>query len=231
MGEGMLLRRMIEADRLNSLIFYGPPGTGKTTLGQIIADSTQSHFEHLNASSATVKDVRAILDAARDRLEHGGPRTVLFLDELHRFNKAQQDILLGDVETGIIILIGATTENPFFAINSALISRSQIFQFTPLNEEHILTLLRRAIADQERGYGRLSLEVDEAALRHWATISDGDARRALAALEIAVVSQMRSGSGNLAAVPQERMPEHRLVAGATGEPIRSEEHTSELQSP
>src|SRR5687768_4029775 len=187
----MLLRRMIQADRLTSLIFYGPPGTGKTTLGQIIADSTQSHFEHLNASSATVKDVRAILDAARDRLEHGGPRTVLFLDELHRFNKAQQDILLGDVETGVIILIGATTENPFFAINSALISRSQIFQFTPLSEQDILNLLRRAISDEERGYGKLDLTVDEDAMRHWVTTSDGDARRALTALEIAVVSQMR----------------------------------------
>ncbi len=215
MGQGMLLRRMIQADRLSSLIFYGPPGTGKTTLGQIIADSTQSHFEHLNASSAGVKDVRAVLDAARERLEHGGPRTVLFLDELHRFNKAQQDILLGDVETGVIILIGATTENPFFAINSALVSRSQIFQFAPLSEEDILALLRRAIADKERGYGKLDLTVDEDALRHWATISDGDARRALTALEIAVVSQQRGGSGSLAADADLDNPNHRLAAGAT----------------
>lgn len=216
LGEGMLLRRMIQADRLMSLIFYGPPGTGKTTLGQIIADSTQSHFELLNASSATVKDVRAVLDGARERLEHGGPRTVLFLDELHRFNKAQQDILLGDVETGVIILIGATTENPFFAINSALISRSQIFQFTPLGEPDILKLLRRAIADEERGYGMMSLIVDDDALRHWATVSDGDARRALTALEIAVLSQLRSGSpaGDRSA----KGSDHRLAAGAT--PIR-----------
>src|SRR5690606_13121936 len=116
-----------------------------------------------------------VLEAARERLENGGPRTVLFLDELHRFNKAQQDILLGDVETGVIILIGATTENPFFAINSALISRSQIFQFAPLGEQEILTVLRRAIADEERGYGRLKLVVDEQALNHWVTTSDGDA--------------------------------------------------------
>ena len=192
MGPGMLLRRMIEADRLASLIFYGPPGTGKTTLGQIIAETTHSHFEHLNASSATVKDVRAVLDAARERLEHGGPRTLLFLDELHRFNKAQQDVLLGDVEMGVIILIGATTENPFFSINSALVSRSQIFQFVPLTEQHIIALLRRAIADNERGYGNLNLKVDEEALKHWATISDGDARRALSALEIAVISQQKT---------------------------------------
>ena len=208
MGPGMLLRRMIEADRLASLIFYGPPGTGKTTLGQIIAQTTDSHFEHLNASSATVKDVRAVLDAARERLEHGGPRTLLFLDELHRFNKAQQDVLLGDVETGVIILIGATTENPFFSINSALVSRSQIFQFVPLTEQHIITLLRRAITDKERGYGMLNLVVDEEALKHWATISDGDARRALSALEIAVVSQRK----------QQLQDQQGQAAGAT--PIR-----------
>ena len=191
LGEGKLLRRMIQADRLSSLIFYGPPGTGKTTLGRIIADTTHSQFEFLNAASANVKDVRAVLDASRTRLENGGPRTVLFLDELHRFNKAQQDILLGDVEDGVIVLVGATTENPFFAINSALVSRSQIFQFTPLNEADIEALLRRAIGDAERGFGKLDLHVDDAAIAHWITTSDGDARRALTALEIAVRSQQQ----------------------------------------
>ena len=188
LGQGMLLRRMIDADRLMSLIFYGPPGTGKTTLGRLIAEATQSHFEFLNASSAGVKEVRAVLDASRGRLESGGPRTLLFLDELHRFNKAQQDILLGDVEDGVIVLVGATTENPFFAINSALISRSQIFQFSPLDAADVETLLRRAIADEEHGYGKLDLRVDDAAVAHWVTTSDGDARRALTALEIAVRS-------------------------------------------
>ena len=188
LGEGMLLRRMIDADRLMSLIFYGPPGTGKTTLGRIIAEATQSHFEFLNASSAGVKEVRVVLEAARGRLESGGARTLLFLDELHRFNKAQQDILLGDVEDGVIVLVGATTENPFFAINSALISRSQIFQFAPLDEADVETLVRRAIADEDHGYGKLGLEVDDAAIAHWTKTSDGDARRALTALEIAVRS-------------------------------------------
>lgn len=189
LGEGMLLRRLIEADRLASLLFYGPPGTGKTTLGHLIADRTQSTFVQLNAASASVKDVRAALDAARAQLEAGGARTLLFLDEIHRFNKAQQDVLLGDVEAGIIILVGATTENPFFAVNSALVSRSQIFQFTPLSEEDIKAVLRRAVADKERGFGKREVRLSDAALDHWATTSDGDARRALSALEVAVLSQ------------------------------------------
>ena len=195
LGEGKLLRRMIAADRLASLLFYGPPGTGKTTLGRIIAASTQRHFEHLNASQANVKDVRAVLDEACERLENGGPRTVLFLDELHRFNKAQQDILLGDVESGVITLIGATTENPFFAVNSALVSRSQIFQFQPLNEADILGLLRRAVADEDRGFGKLELTISDEALNHLAVIADGDARRALTGLEIAVISQQKAAAG------------------------------------
>jgi putative ATPase len=180
---------MLEADRLTSVIFYGPPGTGKTTLAQIVAQYTKSHFEQVNAAAVGVKEVRAILDAAKERLGHNGRRTVLFLDEIHRFNRAQQDILLGDVEAGLIILIGATTENPFFAVNSALVSRSQIFQFAAIGEEDIKALLKRAIADPERGYGTLSIEIDETALDHWARASDGDARRALSALEVAVLSQ------------------------------------------
>ena len=188
LGPGKLLRRMLQADRLTSVIFYGPPGTGKTTLAQLIALHTKSHFEQLNAASVGVKEVRAVLDSARERLANSRHRTVLFLDEIHRFNRAQQDILLPDVESGRILLVGATTENPFFSVNSPLVSRSQIFQFAALSEADIISLLRRAIADPERGFGKLPLEVDEQALRHWAKTSDGDARRALSALEVAVLS-------------------------------------------
>src|SRR3954453_9563724 len=191
LGPGKLLRRMLEADRLTSVIFYGPPGTGKTTLAQIIAQYTKSHFEQVNAAAVGVKEVRAILDAARERLGNSGRRTVLFLDEIHRFNRAQQDILLPDVEAGHILLVGATTENPFFAVNSPLISRSQIFQFTPIAEEDIKALIRRAVADEERGFGKLQVTIDDAAVDLWATMSDGDARRALMALEVAVLSQLK----------------------------------------
>src|SRR3954453_23111411 len=161
LAPGKLLRRMLEADRLMSVIFYGPPGTGKTTLAGDIANSTASHYEQVNAAGVGVKEVRAILDAAKERLAHGGQRTVLFLDEIHRFNRAQQDILLPDVENGLILLVGATTENPFFAVNSPLVSRSQIFQFTPISEEDIAALIRRAITDRERGYGELKIEIDD----------------------------------------------------------------------
>jgi putative ATPase len=195
LGPGKLLRRMLEADRLTSVIFYGPPGTGKTTLARLIATYTKSHFEQVNAAGVGVKEVRAILDAARERLGNSGQRTVLFLDEIHRFNRAQQDILLADVEAGHILLVGATTENPFFAINSPLVSRSQIFQFAPLSEDEIRSLVRRAVADEERGFGQLPIRVDDPAIDLWATMSDGDARRALMALEVAVLSLMAEGSG------------------------------------
>jgi putative ATPase len=189
LGPGKLLRRMLEADRLTSVIFYGPPGTGKTTLAQLIAIYTKSEFVQLNAASVGVKEVRATLEAARERLASGGKRTVLFLDEIHRFNRAQQDILLDDVETGLILLVGATTENPFFAVNSPLVSRSQIFQFSALSEDDIRLLIRRAIGDKERGYGNLKIKISDEAVNLWATKSDGDARRALTALEVAVLSQ------------------------------------------
>ncbi|HET6251370.1 MAG TPA: replication-associated recombination protein A [Tepidisphaeraceae bacterium] len=191
LGPGKLLRRMLEADRLTSVIFYGPPGTGKTTLAQLIARYTQSHFEQVNAAAVGVKEVRAILDAAKDRLSHGGQRTVLFLDEIHRFNRAQQDILLPDVEAGYVILVGATTENPFFAVNAPLVSRSQIFQFAPLTEEEVRSLIRRAISDKENGFGNIAIEIDPQAIDLWATMSDGDARRALSALEVAVLSSVK----------------------------------------
>jgi putative ATPase len=202
LGPGKLLRRMLEADRLMSVIFYGPPGTGKTTLAQIIAQYTKSYFEQMNAASVGVKEVRAVLDAAKERLAHGGQRTVLFLDEIHRFNRAQQDILLGDVEAGLILLVGATTENPFFAVNSPLVSRSQIFQFVPLTEEEIAGLVRRAIADSERGFGNLKFEISDESIAHWARTSDGDARRALTALEIAVLSQVRDEPGARSQEPE-----------------------------
>ena len=195
LGEGKLLRRMLEADRLTSVIFYGPPGTGKTTLARLIANYTKSHFEQLNAAASSVKEVRGILDAAKERLAHGGSRTVLFLDEIHRFNRAQQDILLGDVEAGLILLVGATTENPFFAVNSPLVSRSQIFQFAPLTEVEITNLIRRAIADPDRGFGQRRITVDDDAIALWATMSDGDARRALMGLEVAVLSSDSSEKG------------------------------------
>lgn len=189
MAEGKLLRRSLEADRLSSAVFYGPPGTGKTTLARVIAETTKSHFDAVNAASVGVKEIRDILIKARERLEMSGQRTILFIDELHRFNRAQQDVLLGDVEQGIVILIGATTENPFFAINAPLVSRSQIFQFEPLIEDDIKTLLHRAIADKENGLGNFKIKITNEALNHLATYCDGDARRALTALEVAVLSQ------------------------------------------
>ncbi len=188
LGEGKLLRRMLQADRLTSVIFYGPPGTGKTTLAELIAAYTKRHFDRANAAAIGVKDVRDILLHARKRLENDGRRTIFFLDEIHRFNRAQQDVLLGDVERGVITLIGATTENPFFAINSPLVSRSQVFQFQPLDLDAITGLINHALKDPERGYGQLNIQLDQDALAHWATACDGDARRALTALEIAVLS-------------------------------------------
>ncbi|MFP4056971.1 MAG: replication-associated recombination protein A [Candidatus Brocadiia bacterium] len=185
---GKLLRRMLEADRLASVIFYGPPGTGKTALAHVIANHTEAKFEALNAAAAGVADVRERLAAARDRRRASGRRTVLFVDELHRFNKAQQDVLLPDVERGVVLLIGATTHNPFFTVVPALVSRSQIFEFQPLGPEDIQTLLRRALEDEERGLGVHQVDLADEALDHLAEVCDGDARRALNALEIGVLT-------------------------------------------
>jgi len=197
LGEGMLLRRMLYADRITSLIFYGPPGTGKTTLAELIARTTNRRFERANAAAVGVREVRLVLDEARRVLEADQVQTIFFLDEIHRFSKSQQDILLQDVERGVITLIGATTENPFFAINAPLVSRSQIFQFQSLEQQQIIYILKRAIADRQRGYGSINLCVTEEAIQHWATACDGDARRALTALEIAVVSGQKQGDTHL----------------------------------
>ncbi|MFO7262989.1 MAG: AAA family ATPase [Bacillaceae bacterium G1] len=194
-GPGKLLRRAIEADRLSSVIFWGPPGSGKTTLARIIAETTSAHFVSLNAVSATVKELREVMDEAEELRRLYGRKTILFLDEIHRFNKAQQDALLPAVEKGQIILIGATTENPYFEVNSALLSRSQLFQFHPLSEEHIKTALRRALADRERGFGDRQVEVEEAALDFIASRSNGDVRAALNALELAVLTTEPDADG------------------------------------
>jgi putative ATPase len=188
LGHGQLLRRAIEADRIQSLIFYGPPGTGKTSLAQIIARQTKSKFERLSGVESNVADMRRVLSAAANRLENTGQSTILFIDEIHRFNKSQQDVLLPDVESGVVKLIGATTHNPFFFVNSPLVSRSQIFELRPLAEDELFSLLQYALADAERGLGHLKISADENALRHLATISDGDARKALNALEIAALT-------------------------------------------
>jgi putative ATPase len=185
-GEDKLLRRMIEAGNITSLIFYGPPGTGKTTLARIVAGSIKAKFHYLSAPAASVKDVREIIAEAKDRLITGGAKTLLFIDEIHRFNRAQQDVLLDDVENGIITLIGATTENPFFSVNSPLISRSTVFAFEALSKDDILVVLDRALTDTEKGLGEMKIDADPKALEFLAEICDGDARKALTALEVAV---------------------------------------------
>jgi len=184
LGEGKLLRRAIEADRIQSLIFYGPPGCGKTGLAHLISTLTAAHYERLNAVSSNVQEIRAILDRAKKRTLVDGKKTILFIDEIHRFNKAQQDVLMPDVEVGNPILIGTTTHNPFFSVNAPLLSRSQIFEFKPLTEEDLVFILKNAARDKERGLGAMNMIVDDEALKHLARISDGDARRALNALEI-----------------------------------------------
>jgi putative ATPase len=190
-GEGKLLRRMLEGGAISSLIFYGPPGSGKTTLAKVIANHTNAVFESISAPAAGVKELRQVLDNAKDRLLSSGRRTVLFIDEIHRFNRAQQDVLLDDVENGVVTLIGATTENPFFSINSPLISRSTVFTFESLTAEHIKVILKRAVEDETNGLGKLKLKVNTDAEDFLAQLCDGDARKALTALEVAVFSKQK----------------------------------------
>lgn len=190
LGEGKLLRRLLAADRLGSMIFYGPPGTGKTTLAYLLAKESRAVFRQLSAVSDGVKTLRETLEQAKDRLSVTGGRTLLFIDEIHRFNKAQQDVLLPEVEQGVIILVGASTENPFFTINNALLSRSRVFQFEPLNDEDIKTLIRRAATDTDRGLGIYEIELQEDALDALVAVCDGDARRALSTFEVAVLSSL-----------------------------------------
>src|SRR6266542_2466711 len=195
LGPGQLLRRAIEADRIQSLIFYGPPGTGKTSLAQIIARQTKTKFERLSGVESNVADMRRVLAGAAHRLANTGQPTILFIDEIHRFNKAQQDVLLPEVEAGTVRLIGATTHNPFFFVNAPLVSRSQIFELRPLTGEELVPLLRRALRDAERGLGHIKTRADDAALGHLAKVADGDARKALNALEIAVLTTPPGGDG------------------------------------
>jgi putative ATPase len=185
-GQGRLLRRAIQADQLSSLIFYGPPGTGKTTLAQIIANTTRAHFIAINAVLAGVKEIREAIATAQDKRGMFNQRTILFVDEVHRFNKSQQDALLPSVENGTVILIGATTENPYFEVNKALVSRSRIFQLKSLDENDLRRVVEQALADGDRGYGKLNVQLEPAALDHWVNIANGDARTLLNALELAV---------------------------------------------
>lgn len=218
LGPGKLLRRMLEADRLGSLIFYGPPGTGKTALAHVIALHTKSRFVSLNATASGTKEVRATLEEAAKELETAGQRTILFVDELHRFNRTQQDVLLPDVESGTVTLIGATTQNPFFAINSPLLSRSTIFTFEPLKREDIKRLLKRALNDESRGLGQFRVQADEDALDFLAEICDGDARRALTALEVGILSlACASGSTFTLQVAQDSIQRKALDFDPTGD--------------
>lgn len=188
LGEGKLLRRSIEAGRLSSLIFYGPPGCGKTALAYIITEMRQLHFFRINAVASNVAEVRKLLEAAHKKFKIDGRKTILFIDEIHRFNKAQQDILMPDVEEGNPILIGTTTHNPFFSIISPLLSRSLVFEFKALEERDIMDILNRAISNKDNGLGKMELNCEKEALRHLARLSEGDARKALNALEVGIMT-------------------------------------------
>lgn len=197
LAPGQLLRRAIEADRIQSLIFYGPPGTGKTSLAQIIARQTKSKFERLSGVESNVADMRRVLSGAAHRLENTGQSTILFIDEIHRFNKSQQDVLLPDVESGVVRLIGATTHNPFFFVNSPLVSRSQIFELKPLSEDELFDLIARALIDADRGIGFMKIKIEKEAARHLARLADGDARKALNSLEIAALTTSPEPDGTV----------------------------------
>ncbi|OBZ19227.1 AAA family ATPase [Bacillus sp. FJAT-27264] len=196
-GRGKLLRRAIEADQVSSILLYGPPGCGKTTLAHIISHHTKGEFVRLNAVEASVKDVREVIEQAQSNKALYGTKTILFLDEVHRFNSSRQDALLPAVEKGTIIFIGATTENPFHYVNGALMSRSTLFQLESLTREHSLTAMKRALDDKDRGLGFMDLRVDEEALQHIATMANGDIRRALNALELAALTTAPESDGSV----------------------------------
>lgn len=220
LGEGKLLRRAIESDRFTSLIFYGPPGTGKTSLAGVIARTTGSRFESLNGVESNVAEIRARIDQARTWRELRGETTILFIDEIHRFNKAQQDVLLPHIERGVVRFIGATTHNPYFHVNSPLVSRSQVFQLEPVPVDEVVRLLQRALVDEERGFGGKLVEASVEALDHLAEKSDGDARKALTALELAVMTTPEDTDGVIRitlGVAEESIQRKAVVYDADGD--------------
>ena len=220
LGPGKLLRRAIEADRLPSVIFSGPPGTGKTTLAHIIADMTHAKFVRLSGVESNVAEMRRVIAAAANRLRTSGQKTILFIDEIHHFNKAQQDILLPDVESGNLRLIGATTYNPFFYVNSPLVSRSQVFQLEPLRVEQLDELIDRALTDKERGLGNYRVKIDKNARQHLTKLSDGDARKCLNALEIGVLTTQPDSNEVIhftVAVAEESIQQKAIVYDRAGD--------------
>ena len=220
LGPGKLLRRAIEADRLPSVIFSGPPGTGKTTLAHIIADMTHAKFVRLSGVESNVAEMRRVIAPAANRLRTSGQKTILFIDEIHHFNKAQQDILLPDVESGNLWLIGATTYNPFFYVNSPLVSRSQVFQLEPLRVEQLDELIDRALTDKERGLGNYRVKIDKNARQHLTKLSDGDARKCLNALEIGVLTTQPDSNEVIhftVAVAEESIQQKAIVYDRAGD--------------
>ncbi|MDE5824540.1 MAG: replication-associated recombination protein A [Lachnospiraceae bacterium] len=219
-GKDKLLYRAIKADKISSVIFYGPPGTGKTTLAKVIANTTSAEFTQINATVAGKKDMEEVIDKAKETLAMYAKRTILFIDEIHRFNKSQQDYLLPFVEDGTIILIGATTENPYFEVNGALISRSVIFELKPLEKGAVKELLKRAVYDTEKGMGSYDAEIDEDALEFLADLSGGDARHALNAIELGIMTTDRSEDGKIhitVDVAQECIQKRRVLYDKTGD--------------
>ncbi len=217
LGPGRLLRRSIEGDAISSMILWGPPGSGKTTLADVIARVTRAHFVRLSAVSAGVADLRKVVEDARKLKQFSGQRTIMFIDEIHRFNKAQQDAILPHVEHGVVTLIGATTENPSFEVNGALLSRSRVFVLKALSEAQILDLLQRALHDKERGLGQFSISVDEDAMRQIAIFANGDARAALNVLELAAQSNQNKGGTVTLAVVEDAMQHRALLYDKSGD--------------
>jgi len=220
LGEGKLLRRAVEADRLSSAIFFGPPGCGKSALARLIAKKTQSAVEEMNAVTAGVADVRSVIDRAKDRRSMGNQKTLLILDEIHRFNRSQQDALLPDVERGLFTLIGLTTENPFFYVNSALTSRAQVFEFKPLSDDALEKVLSNTLQDKERGLGTKTIQIDPDAKSHLISQSNGDARRLLNALELAALTTKPGPQGHIhitLSIAEECVQKRSLVHDKSGD--------------